>query len=359
VIRKTFGSIAPGSLIVSEGAEWRRHRLVISPFFSKEQVEKYTPDMLDIIKEEYYDLATDKSFHLLTWTNMVVSRIIMKTLFNVNVNKKNEVELKRFNEAVHVMGDWVAVLFLSYLVCPSVAQSQYMKNYIKKKTSPFKQMIGTMKENPDPDCLWQQLEENGKFTWEEFENESVGLLFAAFETTSSVLCWILHTLSKFPSIKSKLKQEIDSTLHGKSSLTSKDLDSLPYLEKFILEALRYMVFIRMSGRMSIEQDSLGDYHIPQGFPIFESTGYIIRNAVENPDQFDPDRFNDENMKDLSKIVLKTFGTGPRACIGKHLALLEIKLIIVFILQQNTEFEVDTTNDYFNPHLPPKSPANLI
>jgi len=214
-----------------------------------------------------------------------------------------------------------------------------------------------VKENTDPDCLWKQLEENGKFTWEEFENESIGLFFAGFETTSSVLCWVIHSLSKFPSVKSKLKQEIDSTLHGKQP-TSKDLDSLPYLQKFILEALRYMEFIRMENRTSVEQGSLGDYQIPQGFSIFESTGYLIRNAVDNPDLFDPDRFNEENMKELSKIVLQTFGTGPRACIGKYIALLEIKLIIVFILQQNKDFEVDITLDQINIHLPTKSQSHL-
>jgi len=212
-----------------------------------------------------------------------------------------------------------------------------------------------MKENPDPDCLWQQLEENGKFTWKEIEEESVGLLFASFDTTSFVLCWVLRTLSKFPSVKAKVKQEIDSTLHGKPP-TAKDLESLQYFEKFILESFRYMEFIRMENRTSTEQGTLGDYQIPQGFSIFESTGLLLRNAVENPDVFDPDRFN-QDTKELSKIVLQIFfGKGPRACPGKYFALLEIKLIVVFILQQNNDFEV--SNDYFNPHIPAKSPSYL-
>jgi len=233
----------------------------------------------------------------------------------------------------------------------------YEKFYSKKKLVPFKNIITGIKENPDPDCLWRQLEVNGKFTWEEFEIESVGLLIGGFESISNTLCWILQYLTKFPSVKSKLRQEIDSTLHGKPP-TPKDIDSLPYLQKFVLESLRYMEFFRMDSRWSVEQASLGEYQIPQGYSIFLSPGNLIRNSVENPDVFDPDRFNEENIKELSKIVLLTFGTGPRVCIGKYLTLLEINLMIVFLLQQNTDFEVDMTAN-FNIHSPLKSPSKKL
>jgi len=227
----------------------------------------------------------------------------------------------------------------------------------RKKTAPFKQILQDIKENPNPESLWQQVTHIGKFTWEEFENESMGLLAAGFGSTSISLCWVLHSLTKYPSVKSKVKQEIDSVLGGRSP-TTKDLDNLPYLEKFILETFRFHPIIRMNSRNAIEQDSIGEYQIPKGTVMYECPNYTIRTAVDNPDIFDPDRFNQENMKELSKIAMSTFSMGYHVCVGKNLALLELKLITVFLMQQNTEIDVDITKDYFNPCLPTKTP-NLL
>jgi len=356
LLSKAFGDITPNTIIISDGLEWRRHRTAISPFFSEEEVEKFSSNILEIAKEEFDDLDTDKSFELTLWTNMIVGRVFMKSLFNVSVNKKNADELKKFNAALHVLGDWVGLVFVCGTICPSIMRTQFMKNYIQKKTAPFKNLLKDMKKNPNPDSLWQQLAHHGKFTWEEFENESIGLLVAGLETSSYALTWILYYLTKNPECKSKLKHEIDSVLDGKLP-TIHDLKNLPYLEKVIFETLRIDAIVLALSRTAVEQDSIGDYQIPIGTSIFDCINYTVRHSVENPDIFNPDRFTNENMRELSKNAMAAFGVGTHQCIGKHLALLQLKLILCIIFQ-NGDIEVDTTKTYFNPHFPMKVPRLL-
>jgi cytochrome P450 len=56
----------------------------------------------------------------------------------------------------------------------------------------------------------------------------------------------------------------------------------------------------------------------------------------NPEQFDPDRWTGES--DRPRFAYFPFGGGPRHCIGKHLALLEAKVIMGTIAQR---YSLDT------------------
>lgn len=60
------------------------------------------------------------------------------------------------------------------------------------------------------------------------------------------------------------------------------------------------------------------HHDPEYFP--------------NPDKFDPERFNEENRKNIDPDTYMPFGIGPRNCIGSRFALMEVKAIFYNLLQ---------------------------
>jgi cytochrome P450 family 9 len=66
------------------------------------------------------------------------------------------------------------------------------------------------------------------------------------------------------------------------------------------------------------------HHDPQYFP--------------EPEKFNPDRFSDENRKSIDPDTYLPFGIGPRNCIGSRFALMELKTIMFYLLQ-NFSFEV--------------------
>jgi len=280
----------------------------------------------------------------------------MKTLFNVNVNKKNPQEVKEFEEATNYLGDWFGVFMLCYCICPPLAKSKYWQDYINKKKEPFNRIINQSLKAADPDCFWHQLIQAGKFTWEEFQNESVSLMLAGFETTRDTLCWVIHSISKYPEVKSKLKNEINTVLNGRTP-TSKDLKNLPYLDKVILETMRLHDIVLVASRTPIQQDKIGDHLIPKNSTILFCPHYVVKNSVDHPDKFDPERFTNENYKELSKRALSAFGTGPHQCLGKYLAILELKVITIYLMQ-NGEFEVDLNTDQMNPHYVLRTPRKM-
>ena len=58
----------------------------------------------------------------------------------------------------------------------------------------------------------------------------------------------------------------------------------------------------------------------------------------DPDRFDPERFNNENRKNIDSNTYLPFGIGPRNCLGMRFALLNIKLCISKVL---TKFRFET------------------
>jgi cytochrome P450 len=67
------------------------------------------------------------------------------------------------------------------------------------------------------------------------------------------------------------------------------------------------------------------------------------------EEFDPDRW--ENLPDTARdpYAFLSFIAGPRVCIGKHFAILEIIAILVELVR-NFKFEATSPNIEFQRHL---------
>ena len=62
----------------------------------------------------------------------------------------------------------------------------------------------------------------------------------------------------------------------------------------------------------------------------------------NPDQFDPNRFSEENKKTRDSASYLPFGAGPRNCIGMRFAVIEMKLLLASILSKYRFLTCDKT-----------------
>jgi cytochrome P450 family 6 len=67
----------------------------------------------------------------------------------------------------------------------------------------------------------------------------------------------------------------------------------------------------------------------------------------DPTRFDPDRFSKENKLSRHPMAFLAFSNGPRACIGRRFALLEVKVALVTLLRK------------FNVTAGPKTPDVIV
>ena len=89
--------------------------------------------------------------------------------------------------------------------------------------------------------------------------------------------------------------------------------------------------MRMFNRLALGPDILGGYEIPRGTTVFIAPWVLHRHPSwwENPDRFDPDRFTPARSAGRPRHAYLPFA-GPLTCIGSHLALMEIQVVLALV-----------------------------
>ena len=170
------------------------------------------------------------------------------------------------------------------------------------------------------------------------DDEIVGNAFvfleAGYETTSTTLAYLSHILVNHQDVQDRVRDEINQLLEKEGKIDYNSMTSLPYMEAVIYETLRmYPPVTYFVNRRAAEDYSYKGQIIPKGTSVTAAVPQIHRNPEfwEDPDKFDPERFNKENKSRINPVHWQSFGTGPRNCVGMRFALLEIKLAIAEIL----------------------------
>jgi cytochrome P450 len=160
------------------------------------------------------------------------------------------------------------------------------------------------------------------------------MFVAGHETTAVALTWAFYLLSLYPDVARLLQDEIDEVLDGRTP-TVADLPKLQYEWRVIQESLRLYPAIWVFLRSPVVDDEIGGYRIKKGKNLFVSTYITHRHPDfwDNPEGFDPDRFESDRTVDWHRFQYIPFGGGPRKCIGNNFAIVEMQLCLAQILQR--------------------------
>jgi cytochrome P450 len=199
-------------------------------------------------------------------------------------------------------------------------------------------VAGRMKLKEQPfDILGSMLsvrDENGEgLSLEAILDEVQVQLFAGHDTTVTALTNIMMLLAQHPDVLQRARDEQKSCEHLKV-IDLEAIKSMPYLEQVINEGLRFIPPINGAFRMTTEDTAYGGYRIPKGWTILFSITLTHRlEPWNNPLQFDPDRFTAERAEHKQKqFSYVPFGGGPRMCLGRNFALVEMSIILALLLR---------------------------
>ncbi|ESU17167.1 benzoate 4-monooxygenase [Fusarium graminearum PH-1] len=167
---------------------------------------------------------------------------------------------------------------------------------------------------------------------EELTAEALTQLIAGSDTTSNSSCALLYHVTRTPGVLEKLQSELDNAIPSEVSVPTYDMvRDLPYLANVINETLRYHSTSGIGLPRQIPPNSPGvtikDHFFPPG-SILSVPTYTLHHSKEiwgaDADDFRPERW--ENPTELQKTAFNPFSHGPRACVGRNVAEMEMKLI---------------------------------
>lgn len=169
---------------------------------------------------------------------------------------------------------------------------------------------------------------NIALTKEEVVANSALFLLAGLEATPSTISMTLYLLASHPKVQDRLRQEIMAVLKRDGTLTQKNVLEMTYLSMVLNESMRlYSPITGFITRRAANDYEYKGVKIPKGLSIMIPISYMHYDpdVWEQPEAFDPERFSPENKAHIDPTSFQPFGKGPRECIGRNFALLQIKL----------------------------------
>lgn len=200
------------------------------------------------------------------------------------------------------------------------------------------QIVATTRANNDRDSLVGAMifgrDDDGNGMSEvELVHNILGLGFAGSETTAAVMAWSVLMLSQHPQVWRQLCQQVaglDSVPYTQEELVKQ----VPLAEAIFRETMRLYPPAPFEMRKVHTGFDMMGHKIPAGVMVGVSLLHVSRNPERYPD---PDSWRPERWlgidRALNPVETCQFGGGPHACLGRHVAALEITLFIAMLAKE--------------------------
>ncbi|KAL3617562.1 hypothetical protein CASFOL_037883 [Castilleja foliolosa] len=166
----------------------------------------------------------------------------------------------------------------------------------------------------------------------------ISFLMAGRDTTSSALTWLFWLLTGHKEIEKRAVEEVSSI-----GLGYNDLKEMGFIKACLCESMRLYPPVVWDSKHAANDDVL-----PDGTPVkrgdrvtYFPYGMGRMETIWGKDrlEFRPDRWFDDKgeVKNVSPYKFPVFQAGPRVCLGKEMAHIQMKYVVATVLSR-FEFE---------------------
>ncbi|XP_068083403.1 probable cytochrome P450 49a1 [Anabrus simplex] len=365
-LRRNFFKGVEGTL-TTQGKDWQDFRTRVNQPMMQPRNTKLYVGPIDSVAKDFIgrmkdlrdkkgQLPDDFLEHILRWALESISLIALDTRLGcLQPNHKPDSETARMISAVHVILKALFKLDIQPYLLP-FERRKYWKQlvesldlfnevaikYIKQAQNRI------MQRSPDAQKDMSVLETLL------IKNEdpmiacvmALDMMLGGVDTTSHLTAKTVHFLSRHQDKQEILFEELKRVLPSKDQqITANNLEDMKYLRACLKETSRIAPIAPVHFRETPADIVIGNYLIPKGTDVIMGHR-VLSNLEENfpePEKFIPERWlkDSDQLKKAHPFVVLPFGFGPRMCIGKRFAELEIETLIANIFRN---FRVDHDED---------------
>ncbi|KAG1754081.1 cytochrome P450 [Suillus paluster] len=190
----------------------------------------------------------------------------------------------------------------------------------------LRELVGDQQAGPSFARYLLENQSSHKLSDEEMAYLAGSLFGVGSDTTAVAIMVVVMASACYPKAQEKVQEELDVVISRDRAPTFDDYNSLPQIEAFMLECLRW----RPMTTLGFTHRALTDIPyirfskntcIPEGAIVFGNHWAISRDpsVYPNPDQFDPQRWLNTDGKIRDDLKFPSFGFGRRICPGQHIA----------------------------------------
>ncbi|WP_328611371.1 cytochrome P450 [Amycolatopsis sp. NBC_00345] len=331
------------SVFTMQGERWRRRRDELQPAFRTSNLPELFGTAAGEVAETVGRFAeaaeTRGSVDCSAAMLDLLQRMIVRMMFGVAVPETARQLSEAFDYGLEYRQRRRWSLLSLPLWFPSPASARF-NDGVRRLNGSIREIIEDYRAHPPERAgllkmlMECQDDETGTgWTDDELLAEVKTTFIAGWLTTSTAAIWLFDLLARHPEVAARVVAELD-TLPADRPLAYEDLHDLAYVEATILEAMRLFPPGWLLSRRARRTFRLGDLRVRRRAVLLVSPYVLHRDPAHwrEPDRFDPGRFHDRSHGEAGRAVFLPFGFGPRVCIGRGVAMMELKMVVATLLR---------------------------
>lgn len=336
----------PG-LFLAEGVEWRNQRRMVMAGFAPGPIRAYFPALVKVANrlQKRWHAAADqgKSINLDNDLKRYTVDIIAGLAFGTEVNtleSGDDVIQQYLDDILPAVARRSLSLF-PYWRYFKLPKDRRLDHSVKSMRAAVDDLIlkarARLQAEPErrtkPGNLLEAMIVAADSTESGVNDEAVAgnvstMLLAGEDTTANTISWMIYLLHKNPDTLAKASEEVRHLAPDCAGFTIEQMDSLHYMDGCISEAMRLKPVAPFMPLEATKETEIAGVRVPAGTIVWNTFRHdtVDEKYFDNPLQFNPGRWPNQNAR-----VSIPFGSGPRTCPGRYLAILEIKIAMAMLL----------------------------
>jgi len=361
-VNTVVGPLSKDFMTNLDGHKWKRVRQTTMPTFSALKLESMCPSFNNSAKITISEMLQDGTrLNVRKLTEKYSMRAVLSSAFSLDASNPKEME-EAGKHGLAILGGetplWKLIclslvpervrFFFNMTIYPSKTD-KWLRNLFQMllNDSEKRKMTGNERVDftsqmfnsiiPDKD-EFNKLVTKG-VTKNEILSNSLITIVAGYDNVASSVQVILFRLATNPKVQSRLFQDILAL----DEISYESIKKLKYLDAIIKESMRLNSPATINSRYCTETTEVNGLIIEKGTTVFWHNPYFHRNSnfYNEPEKFNPDRFEGSETNTLQDDYWFGFGQGPRACPGVRWSFVCMK---IFIAQLMKKYKIEPCDD---------------
>nr|QZK27660.1 cytochrome P450 monooxygenase CYP6CV1 [Conogethes punctiferalis] len=342
------------NLFSADGETWRILRHKLTPVFTSRKLKDMIPLMLNCVNSftKYVDslVENDVEHEIRSLVSKFTLEVIGSCAFGLDLNTASDTEneFSVMAKTIFKPTTFMRVLNVVDMIIPGTRKlfnlsTEIQDFFVALVRKVIQERDGKPSVRKDFMDLMMELREQGKairrkedgvseIEIDDYMIAAQALVFysAGFETSAATMSFLIHEMALNPDIQERVHDEVSKVYEKcNGQLNYECIKDMPYLEMVFDETLRkYSVAGILFRKSQAEYTFPGtNVTIPKGMSVLISANGLNADPeyFSKPEEFNPENFSPDNVKNIPQCVYMPFGEGPRNCIGMRFAKVQSML----------------------------------
>jgi len=308
---------------------WNHHRKSLLTFFKSDKLNSYV-DIFHKTNREYFKLLDQ---HALDGSSVNLKSIVAEyTLVNaarsfiagIDFNVSEILTLlqqanKDLSYSLNIINRRIAKIFPFYLK-NTYSRGHRFRSIIEKAVDEY--IDKDLRLNNLVDKI-AETKSDGADLKTYLYDEVSSMLIAGHFTTGSAISSALVYISRYKEYAKRIRDEYNS-INSKEGVSLSHIREMRFTTAFFQEVLRLHPPVAGITRIASEKNSFKNITFEKDDIVLIPSHEVNRHPDhwKNPDEFNPERFLGDNLKNIDPHYYLPFSWGSRSCIGRQFSIIE-------------------------------------